>query len=408
LPDVEDQVRTALSEKLVAPKISASLIQIAPTIPGAQGTITLTGAVARVGPIPLEEGLRVYKAVELAGGATRGADLGRIGILHRDLSRTSTDLSTSERISNPLHNLLLKDGDSVDIPSRPIRTASIRGAVARPGLVELPGEIRLWAALDLVGGLTRDADLHAVTIRHADLTRSTIDLSDPEKLADPARNVLLRDGETVEIPLLAVALAPTIREPQVRIRGNVLNPGRYPFQPDMELIDLIETAGKLVGVADPTQIQLQRGDQVRVIDLVEQEKKGFDGKLLLLAGDEVYVPEHRDRVILIGAVPKYGPMPLKPGQTIREFFTQGGADLAAALNPSAADLKKVQVIRRGQEPVVVNLHSLILKPEDKKAQDLVLAAGDVVYIPPRVPRGPRGPLGYLSQLGPLAFLFSIF
>jgi protein involved in polysaccharide export with SLBB domain len=373
-----------------------------------QGTITLAGAVARVGPVPLEEGLRVYKALELAGGVTRGADLSRIGILHRDLTRTSVDLSTPERISNPKYNGLLKDGDSVEVPTRPIRTAFVRGAVAQPGVVELEGELRLWSAVDLVGGVTREADLGAIVIRHADLTRTVVDLSSPEKLADPARNVVLRPGETVEIPLLAVAPTPVVREPQVRIRGNVVNPGRYPFQADMELIDLIETAGKLAPSADPTQVQLQRGDRVRVIDLVEEQKKGFDGKLVLLAGDEVFIPEQRDRVLLIGAVPKYGPMPLKPGQTIREFFTQGGADIAAALNPSSADLKKVQVIRSGQAPTIVNLQNLVLKPEDVKAKDLALEPGDVIYVPPRGQRGPRGPLSYLSQLGPLAFLFSIF
>ena len=407
LLDLEDQVRKSLSEKLVTPKVSASLLQIAPTTAVVQGTITLTGAVARSGPIPLEEGLRLYKALELAGGVVRGADLTHIGILHKDLSRSTADLSTSDRISNPSYNQLLKDGDSVDVPARPVRTASVRGAVAQPGMVELNGEIRLWKALDLAGGVTRDADLSAIIVRHADLTRTVVDLSAPEKIADPARNVVLKDGEAVEIPLLAVAPTPAVREPQVRIRGNVLNPGRYAFKADMELIDLIETAGKLAPAADPTQVQLQRGGQIQVLDLVEQEKKGFDGKVLLLAGDEVYIPEQRDRVILIGAVPKYGPMPLKPGQTIREFFTQGGADLNAALNPSSADLKKVQVIRRGQEPVVVNLHNLILKPQDPKEQDLALVPGDVIYIPPRGQRGPRGPLGFLSQLGPLAFLFSI-
>lgn len=407
LPDLEEAVRKALTDKLVAPRISASLLQIAPAGASTLGTVTLTGAVARTGAVPLDEGLRLYKALELAGGSVKNADLTRISVRHRDLSRTTVDLSSSERISDPGNNLLLQDGDSIEVPSLPVRSISIRGAVTRPGSAELQGEYRLWKALDQVGGPTREADLSAITILHADLTRTRVDLSTPEKVSDPKQNMVLREGDSVEIPLLSVLPAPTVQEEQVRIRGNVLNPGRYPFRTGMELIDLIEAAGKLQPAADLTRIQLQRGSAIRTVNLQEQEKLGFDGKLVLQPNDEVFIPEQENRVVLIGAVPKYGPMPFKPGQTLRAFFTENGSEVAGAVNPANANLKKVQVIRRGQEPIQVNLHELILQPQNKKAQDVELATGDVIFIPPREQRGSRGFLSFLNQLGPLGFLFSV-
>lgn len=408
LPDVETHVRKVLSEKLVSPKISVTLLQIAPATAAVQGTVTITGAVAKAGPLPLDEGLRVYKALELAGGPEKNADLKRVVIRHRDLTRTTVDLSSGERISDPLHNRLLLDGDSIEVPQQLVRSASIRGAVTRPGEVELPSGVRLWKALDLVGGSTKEADLAAIRILHADLTRTVVDLSTPEKISDPQQNIVLREGDLVEIPLLAVLPAPTVREEQVRIRGNVLNPGRYPYRSGMELIDLIEAAGKLSPAADLTRIEIQRREQVRTVDLEMQEKQGFQGKVILQPDDEVYIPGQENRVILIGAVPKYGPAALKPGQTIRQFFTEGPAEIAGAVNPAAANLKKVQIIRRGQQAIEVNLQDLILKPGNKKAQDVTLTSGDVIFIPPRQQRGSGGFLSFLSQLGPLGFLFGAF
>jgi len=407
LPDLEERVRKALSEKLVSPKISVTLLQIAPVGSATQGVITITGAVAHVGALPLDEGLRLQKALELAGGVLRNADLTRVSIGHRDLTRTTVDLSTAEHIANPSHNRLLADGDSVEVPSLPVRSVLIRGAVTRPGSLEIPAEARLWKVLDLAGGSTREADLTAIRIIHPNLTHMVVDLSKPEKLTDPSQNVVLQEGDSVEVPLLAVVPAPTAREEQVRIRGSVQNPGSYPFRAGMELVDLIKAAGKLTPVADSTKIQVLHGSQVQTFDLEAQEKMGFAGKVLLQPEDEVFIPEQEHRVILIGAVPKYGPVTLRPGQTIQQLFTEGNAELAGALNPAQANLKKVQVIRRGQKPIELNLQELVLNPGSKKTSDLPLETGDVIFIPPHDQRNPRGFLSFLNQLGPLGFLFSI-
>lgn len=317
-----ERIRKVLDQELVEPNVTVSLVRMAPP-PAPRpmvkpGKVTVVGGVARTGPIDLEEGLRVRKALDLAGGTVKEADLTRVVILHRDLTQTIVDLSTLERVSDPAHNRLLQDGDSI--------------------------EVRLL----------------------------------------PAASMRL-----------------------VRIAGQVANPNQYELKPGMTLEDLILAAGKLTTLADLERIELRRANGKReTIHLPDRLKQGLNGKVLLDAGDEVFIPELGDRVILLGVVPRPGPTGLKPGIRVRDFFLAGSPEVSMALNPAVVDLDDVELLRPGQPSRKLDLKA-VLKRADHK-DNLALQSGDVLFLPPREFRNRRSVLDYAAQLGPLSFLFGLF
>lgn len=324
VPALEELIRKKLEEELVEPVVRVALVRLAPppearmTVEPPPGKITLVGAVGRTGILQLEPGLRLRKALDLAGGASRDADLTRVSIIHPDLTRTIVDISTPERVSDPRHNVLLKDGDSVEVPLLP------------------PA---------------------------------------PVQVANP-----------------------------VRIAGEVANPGQFELKQGMTLEDLIIAAGRLTVVADLSNVELRRETGPITINLLDQREQGLNGKILLQPGDEVYVPAAKDTVLLIGSVQNPGSRPLKPGITIRDFFLS--PEQAAAVAPANQNLDATRVIRRGaKEPIRVDLDDVLKKP--KRKDNVTLQPGDVIFIPPRDNRR-NNLLDTMWRLLPTGFLFSLF
>jgi polysaccharide biosynthesis/export protein len=323
LDQMTEEVRKILDQELNAPEVLVTLTKMAPpppppmTEPEKTGRVTIVGAVGKTGPLDLEEGLRLRKALDLAGGTAKDADLANILIIHKNLTRTLVDLSSVERLSDPAHNRVLQDGDSIEVKALPVI----------------------------------------------------------EKVV-----------------------------PMVRIRGQVQTPGQYELKGNMTLEDLIITSGRLSTLADVEHVQLQsRGDQIRTIDLLKQQKLGLKGKVFLKDGDEVFVPEHENRVLVVGAIQNPGPRSLQEGQKVRDFLLSSGD--ASAFNPSQVNMDGVQIIRRGMDPIKIDLKS-VLKKEDHK-DNMALQSGDLLWLPPK--KEPKqGPLQFLGGLSSIAFLFGLF
>ncbi|MFN3652470.1 MAG: SLBB domain-containing protein [Armatimonadota bacterium] len=370
--ELEKHITRELEKVLKRPRVSVAVVKLGrpPLLP----QITVSGGVQKPGPLPLETGLRLRKALDLAGGPLPTADLSRVSVLRKDLSRKVIDLVEAGSVEDDRRNLLLEDGDSIEVPLQATLRITVTGAVQKPGpLTEGERGLRAHQALGLAGGALPDADLASVTITHADLTRTVVDLSDLERLADLAHNPVLRDGDAVHVAL-------KYRTGFIWIAGEVLNPASYPYKPEMTLDDLIVAAGKLTLMADVRRIELKRpGVAPRTVDLVALREDGAAGKVLLAPGDSVHVPRQADAVFLIGAVPVPGPRPLAEGQTIQEFFTAGQTETLAALDDSKVDLKGAQLIRRGQPTRSVDLKA-VLKNESHK-QNYRLQSGDVLFLP---------------------------
>jgi polysaccharide export outer membrane protein len=324
IPELEDLLRKKLDEDLVEPQVRVALLRIAPepTEKPAElpkpGKITLVGAVGRSGPMELETGLRLRKALDLAGGAVKEADLTRVAIIHPDLTRTIVDISTPEKVSDPKSNVLLKDGDSVEVPVLP------------------PA---------------------------------------PVALANP-----------------------------IRISGQVTNPGQFDLKQGMTLGDLLITAGRPTTLADLSHVELRRtGQAPRILNLLDQQNPGANADLKLEPADEIFIPDLKNTVMIIGAVQNPGARGLKAGVSIREFFLE--PQQAVAINPGSQNLDEVRVIRQGtKQPFNIDLDGVLKKPNRK--DNISLQPGDVIFISPRDTRQ-TGFLNNINRWLPTTWLLGL-
>lgn len=299
----------------------------------------------------------------------------------------------------------------------PTLKVAVAGAVSHQGPLDLEADTRLRRALDLAG-IQADGDLTKVKVVHADLTVEVVNLSSDALVTDAMNNRLVRDGDSISVP----SRIPKKEMPDlVRIGGAVTNGGPYELVPTklVTLQDLIVAAGKLTPLADYRHVELHRkGEADRKYDLEALETMGLKGKIELQAGDEVFVPAEKDRIFLVGSVPRPGAYAFKPGQRIASFLlSPENPDVAAALG-SQADLQNVQVVRQGKETIKVDLKKVIQhlgqdpkkRPKDfDEKENVALQPGDTIVMLAKDQTPPKaGPLQILSQLSPLSYLFTAF
>ena len=104
-----------------------------------------------------------------------------------------------------LEQLLAKDyfvDPQVIVTVKEYRPTYVRviGAVARPGLIPLPGEQKfdVLDAIAYAGGITRYAR-KSVKYTHEGKT-VTLDLEDLKKVTDPKKRIWVQPGDTIEVP----------------------------------------------------------------------------------------------------------------------------------------------------------------------------------------------------------------
>src|SRR5207253_422504 len=133
-----------------------------------------------------------------------------------------------------------------------------------------------------------------------------------------------------------------------RIDGAVTTPNVYEVKEGITTLnELIGDAGKMLPLADVEHVEfVRKGQPTRILNLLELQRRGGISKIDLKDGDGVFIPYQENTVLLVGAVPTPGPLPVKPGMKIVDFFTTAAP---TALDPSRANLSDV-VLRRGDEP----------------------------------------------------------
>jgi protein involved in polysaccharide export with SLBB domain len=141
----------------------------------------------------------------------------------------------------------LENGDSLLVP--PLGSVvKVDGMVRRPALYELNSEKTLEDALDLAGGILPAAALRHIEVQrlvaHEKRTMLSVEIgetSDPEAVRAQLRGRAVQDGDEIHI----FPIAP-YNSGAIYLEGHVLRPGRYSYQPDMKLTDLVSSYADLL------------------------------------------------------------------------------------------------------------------------------------------------------------------
>jgi protein involved in polysaccharide export with SLBB domain len=180
----------------------------------------------------------LVNAIFASGGPTPQGSLRHIQV-RRDAT-TITDFDFYDLLikGDKSKDVRLQPGDIIFIPHvGPL--VAIAGSVNSPAIYEVKNNSTLNDLIEIAGDLSPVADTNKITIdRVADHTaRTTLEFP----YDDQSRALAVKDGDIVRV----FSVVPRF-ENTVTLRGNVANPGRYPWKPGMRIRDLIPDAQALL------------------------------------------------------------------------------------------------------------------------------------------------------------------
>jgi protein involved in polysaccharide export with SLBB domain len=180
----------------------------------------------------------LVNAIFASGGPTPQGSLRHISVRRDGVTITDFDFYDLLIKGDKSKDVRLLPGDVLYIPHvGPL--VAIAGSVNSPAIYEAKENSTLDDLIEVAGGLSTVADTSKITIdrfvNHE--ARKTLEFPYDKE----SRTVPLQDGDIVRV----FSIVPRFEE-TVTLRGEVSNPGRYPWKPGMRISDLIPDAQALL------------------------------------------------------------------------------------------------------------------------------------------------------------------
>lgn len=154
----------------------------------------------------------------------------------------------------------IADGDSVSVDSilpRFANTVEIKGAVFRPGMYQLGGEINsVRSLIEHAEGVTEEAfTAHAVMHRmKEDRTLEVVPVDVAGIMKGTVADIPLKENDVLFVP----AKREKLTERQITIRGEVQYPGVYKYADNETIEDFVLQAGGLTDKASTSKVNVYR------------------------------------------------------------------------------------------------------------------------------------------------------
>ncbi|MFA0233114.1 SLBB domain-containing protein, partial [Vibrio sp. 10N.261.45.A7] len=282
--------------------------------------VNVIGEVNRPGRIEWSDEMNFMGLLAHVGGPTLRADTSKIEVV---TGRKLVVFNLDEFIRNgaPRDQMpQIRAGSIVrvhDLPQDPsdnksqwVRQSSdasiyIFGQVNAPGRYRFTKDMHFLDILSAADGPTKDADIHNVRVTHRDKTYSQVsklNLSLYFETGDESLLPHVTTGDTIYIPEKGKNWLDTPKEETVRVLGAINNPGRYVFNDNMTILDILAEAAGPTDNAYVEKITIVNMSccqgQARTFDLVEFSKTANIYNLpVLRAGDTIYIPDRRESFI---------------------------------------------------------------------------------------------------------------
>ncbi|WP_028469035.1 SLBB domain-containing protein [Neptunomonas japonica] len=280
--------------------------------------VRIIGAVNRPGRYEWATEMTLMDLIAHAGGPVAGADTSHLQVLKASadgITRSvSFDLKKFLDKGGDIRTVpVVRAGDTVVIPELPkdpndnrsqwVRQSSDRsiyifGQVGAPGRYAFNNELNFLDILSAAQGPTGNADLANVRITHrrdGKTNVSQLNLHRYFQTGDDSMLPTVQNEDVIFIPKRDRAWLEKPKETVIRVLGAVARPGRYTFDDNMTVLDLLAEAGGPMNSALQDRIMVvNRVDgeaHSRLFDLVDFAKTGDFSKLpAIRAGDTLYVP----------------------------------------------------------------------------------------------------------------------
>jgi polysaccharide biosynthesis/export protein len=172
-----------------------------------------------------------------------------------------------------------------------------------------------------------------------------------------------------------------VRANQVYVVGEIAQPGAYQLSSLGTVLTALYAAGGITERANMRDIRVERlGKRVATLDLYDYLLRGdVRSDIRLETGDVVFVPVHRTRVQVAGAVIRPAIYELKPGQQLADLIDAAGGFRADAALKRLSIQRVVPAQRRGQEAAARTVINVELA-DSLKIPSVALEDGDVVVV----------------------------
>ncbi|KIF53815.1 SLBB domain-containing protein [Vibrio owensii] len=278
--------------------------------------VAVMGEVVRPGRIEWSDEMDLIDLIAHVGGPTRRADTSKIEISNNgkvtkfDLDKYILQSSPHSKLPRVSAGTVVRvhalPDDPSDNKSQWVSQSSdasiyVFGQINAPGRYRFTKEMHFLDILSAADGPTKDADIHNIRVTHRGLGYakvSKLNLSLYFETGDESILPDVRPGDTIYIPEKDKNWLDRSKESTVRVLGEVHAPGRYVFNDNMTILDLLAEAGGPSDSAYVEKISVVNMSccqgQARVFNLVEFSKTANIYDLpVIRAGDTIYVP-HKD------------------------------------------------------------------------------------------------------------------
>jgi len=228
------------------------------------------------------------------------------------------------------------------------------------------------------------------------------DLLDPKILrVGPAGDLLLPDAGPIPVAGLTLVemearvherlrpflrgkgFALSLQRPRrfrLLVLGEVERPGAVTLQAPARASEAIAAAGGVGSAGAKRGIQVRRGSDTLLVDLVRSARAGhLAADPLVFESDAIFVPPRGPRLEVLGAVTHPGRYDFTPGDRLGDLVTIAGGALSEAALPDAS-LERFDASGL-RKPASIRLDDALAHPAGES--DLALQDGDRLFVPAR-------------------------
>ena len=318
--------------------------------------IFVVGETVQPGSYELSSVATVFTALYAAGGPTSNGSMRDVRLVRDNEVIASLDVYDYLLGGRRLGDSLLRDGDTVFIPSRG-PAVRVEGEVERPIYFEIrPGE-GITDVLRFAGGFTPRAATEVVHVhrilppeeRRPTLPdRVLVDIPLDPRTGAPldAELGLLLDGDILTVTAIEERL-----ENWIEIKGNVKRPGIYQFYEGLDVTELINRAGGLWSDTLEERALIDRTDKRLVYSsfsfALGDVLRGEAEAVLLQPMDVVHIfslwdVQDRYAVTISGEVRNPLSVDFREGMTLRDLVLKAGGLLPSA-DPMRAEVARLKL-----------------------------------------------------------------
>ncbi|PHR87676.1 MAG: sugar ABC transporter substrate-binding protein [Moritella sp.] len=313
-PDIDGGDVIFLPEK-------ADMIEKSWLIEAHNEAIKIIGAVKNPGRYQWDDDMTFLDLLGHAEGPTEKADLAKIIIVGNDGlgERQLFDLEQFMKVGGDYLTLpQLSAGDTVmftELPDDPTDNKSrwikqesessiyILGAVGSPGRYAFNSRLDFLDLLSAADGPTNDADIKHIKVTHRNrryAKTSTLDLDMYFETGDETLLPQILPGDTIYIPAKSQQGVLNNTTNIVQVLGAVHNPGRYKYDPSLDIVGILTMAGGPTTEAyiDRIVIVTKHGEMQHTARTFNMKhyfiQPDYRDIPIIHAGDTIYIPNEKE------------------------------------------------------------------------------------------------------------------